>query len=245
VYALGHGSVPVEGRMVAALIAVGPEAVLSHATAAWWWGLIENEPGCIELSNPRRVKDRGDVRVHRTRDPESTRHRRFRITTVPRTLLDLAARASVNEVRRAMAEAEYRRLLNVGEVAAMLGVGRPGSKTLRAALRTHEPRLARTRSRVERRFLELCERAALPMPDVNVKVGRMTVDAVWWDAGLAVELDTYGTHGSPARMERDRRRELHLRAAGFAVVRYTDQQIDEQPQLVLADLQLSLTARSA
>lgn len=245
VYALGHRSIPIEGRMVAALIVVGPEAVLSHATAAWWWGLIEREPDRIELTNPRRAKGGDDFLVHRAREIDATRHRRFPITTVPRTLLDLAARSSVSEVRRALAEAEYRRLLDVEEVKRMLGGGRPGSRKLRAALSTHEPRLARTRSRVERSFLELCRRAALPLPDVNARVGRMTVDALWRDAGLAVELDSYGTHGSPARMERDRRRELHLRAAGFAVVRYTDQQIDEQPQLIVADLQLSLTARSA
>jgi hypothetical protein len=153
--------------------------------------------------------------------------------------------SSPSAVRRALAEADYRHLLDVEEIKRVLGNGRAGSKILRQALQTHEPRLAQTRSGVERRFLELCGRAAVPLPEVNVKVGRMTVDALWRRAGLAVELDTYGTHGSRARMERDRRRELHLRAAGFAVVRYTDRQIDEQPQLIVADLQLSLTARSA
>jgi very-short-patch-repair endonuclease len=244
VYAMGHRSVPIEGRMVAGLIAVGPDAVLSHATAAWWWGLIDTEPVRIELTNPRRAKDRDDFRVYRASELERTRHRGFPVTTVPRTVLDLAARDSVNQVRRALAEAEYRRMLDVDEVKRVLARGLKGSRTLRAALRAHEPRLARTRSGVERRFLELCERAALPLPDVNVKVGRMTVDALWRDARLAVELDTYNTHGSPARMERDRRRELHLRAAGFTVVRYTDQQIDEQPQLIAADLRLSLAAPS-
>jgi very-short-patch-repair endonuclease len=245
VFALGHPSVPIEGRMVAALITVGPEAVLSHATAAWWWGLADRAPDRIELTNPRRAKDRDGFRVHRARDIERARHRRFPITTVARTMLDIAAGSSVSEVRRALAEAEYRRLLDVEEIKRVLGGGRPGSRTLRRALSAHEPRLARTRSRVERRFFELCERAGLQLPEVNAKVGRMTVDALWRHAGLAVELDTYATHGSPARMERDRRRELHLRAAGFAVLRYTDQQIDEQPQLIVADLQLSLTARSA
>jgi very-short-patch-repair endonuclease len=244
VYSLGHPWIPVEGQMVAALLAVGPEAVLSHATAAWWWGLIDRQPDPVEVSIPHRSKYRGAIRVNRTRHLERTRHRRFPITPVARTLVDYAAHASLSEVRRALAEADYRQLFDRTHLEAALIRGRPGAATLRNAMRTHEPRLAHTRSAPERRFLTLCARAGLPIPEVNVRIGRMTVDALWRPERLVVEVDTYATHGSPARMERDRRRELHLRAAGYTVVRYTDVQIDGQPELVAIDLRAQI-ARSA
>jgi predicted transcriptional regulator of viral defense system len=247
VYALGHPSIPVEGRLVAALLSVGPEAVLSHATAAWWWGLTLTEPFRIHVSSPGRARSTPAICIHHPRHHERTRLRRFPITPVPRTLLDFASHSSLSEVRRALAEADYKGLLNVEELKAVLTRGRPGAGKLRRALKTHEPRLALTRSAPERRFLALCERAGIPTPEVNARVGRMTVDALWRPERLVVEVDTYGTHGSPQRMERDRRRELHLRAAGYRVVRYTDVQINQQPELVAADLsqQLGPTARSA
>ena len=225
VYSLGHASVAIEGRMAAAIIGVGRGAVLSHATAAWWWGLIPREPERIDIGVACRVRPRPGLRIHRVRRLEATRHRRFPITTVARTLLDYASRHAVSDVRQALAEAEYEGLLDLGALSAALGRGRPGSATLRRALARHQPRLARTRSRVERQFLRLCERAALPSPDVNVKIAGMSVDALWREQRLVVEVDTYKTHGSPARMERDRRRELRLRTAGFTVLRYTELQL--------------------
>jgi uncharacterized protein DUF559 len=247
VYALGHPWIPIEGQMVAALLAVGPEAVLSHSTAAWWWGLVDRQPDLIEVSIPHRLKYRGAIRVHRARHMERTRHRRFPITPVARTLVDYASHSSLNEVRRALAEADYKHLLNLEDVEAVLTRGRPGAARLRKARESHQPRLAHTRSGPERRFLALCERADLPLPEVNARIGRMTVDALWRPERLVVEVDTFATHGSAARMERDRRRDLQLRAQGYIVVRYTDIQIDEQPELLVADLrnQLSPTARSA
>jgi len=226
--------------MVAALIKAGPGAVLSHSTAAWWWGLTDREPGTIDVSAPRRARSNAEVRIHQPREIESTRHRRFPITTVARTLLDYATQQPLTDVRRALAETEYKGLLDAEEIRAVIGRGRPGSARLRKALQSHLPELARARSGVEIRFLLLCERENIPLPDVNVRIGWMTVDAVWRKQHLVAELDTFGTHGSPVRMERDRRRELHLRANGFTVVRYTDTQVDEQPNLVAADLRVLL-----
>jgi very-short-patch-repair endonuclease len=234
VYALGHPSVPIEGRLVAALLAVGPEAVLSHATAAWWWGLVTDQPRRIHVSAPGSARSTAEICIHHPRQLERTRHRRFPITPVARTLLDYASHSTLSDVRRALAEAEYKGLLNVDELQT--GRGRPGAAKLRRALQAHQPRLALTRSEVERRFLALCERVGISTPEVNARIGRMTVDALWPAERLVVEVDTFATHGSPARMERDRRRELHLRAAGYRVVRYTDVQIDGQPELIAADL---------
>src|SRR5689334_22009671 len=111
VYALGHSSVPIEGRLVAALLHAGPEAVLSHRAAAWWWGLVDHEPTVIDVRAPGRRGSLDGVRVHHPRVIDATRWRRLPVTTVPRTLLDLAAGASIELVRRALAQADYRHFL--------------------------------------------------------------------------------------------------------------------------------------
>jgi very-short-patch-repair endonuclease len=122
------------------------------------------------------------------------------------------------------------------EAEAALKRGRPGSKALRAALRSHMPQLARTLSVLEQRFLELCESAGLPLPEINARVGRMRVDAIWRNQMLAVELDGVAAHGGPAAMKRDRRRELAVRAEGFRVVRYSWDQVTRLSGDVAADL---------
>jgi hypothetical protein len=139
-----------------------------------------------------------------------------------------------------LAEAEYRRLLDLDAVCALLGRGRPGSANLRAALRRHQPRLALARSVLEERFLALCESARLPLPECNARVEGLTVDMFWRGPRVIVELDGHDAHDSRARIERDRRRELRLRAAGFIVLRYTWEQVTREPKLVAADLRLAL-----
>jgi very-short-patch-repair endonuclease len=241
VFAVGHPSVPVEGRMVAALLHGGPTAVLSHGTAAWWWDVIDEQPGAIELSSTGRSRSRPGLLIHRRRVLATTRHRRFPITTLPQTFLDLAATRPFNTVRRALAEAEYRGILNAHEVAALAGQGKPGSAALRQALKTHQPRLAHTRSEFERVFLAICEAAGLPLPELNQRVEGWTVDAVWRHRRLIVELDGYDNHHTRAQMARDRRKDLALRAAGFVVVRYTWHQLHEDRALVLGELLAHLT----
>jgi very-short-patch-repair endonuclease len=233
--------------MVAAILHAGAGSVLSHATAAWWWGLIPDEPTIIDVSTPTRARSTQGVRVHHPRRVDATAHRRFPVTTVARTLVDFASQSRVAVVRKALAEAEYRGLLKLDEVEQYLGRGRPGGKRLRQALARHEPKLALTRSDTERRFFGLCERAGIPLPEVNRKVSRMRIDAVWPAYRVAVELDGYEGHHTPAQMERDRRRELHARMNGYLVIRYTWSQVANEPDLILADLQhqFNSPARSA
>lgn len=247
IYALGHPKIPIEGRLVAALLHAGPGAVLSHHTAAWWWRLLEPEPRVIDVSAPGRHSSLDGVRVHHPRMIEGTRTRRLPVTTVPRTLLDVASRSSTDEVRRTLAQADYHRLLVVEDVAAVCGPGRLGSVRLRAALERHEPRIAMTRSELERRFLKECEAAGIALPEVNVVIEGWTVDALWRAERVVVELDGRDNHSSPGQIERDRRKELQLRAAGYVVVRYTWAQVALEPQVVMADLWaiLSRPAKSA
>jgi very-short-patch-repair endonuclease len=166
------------------------------------------------------------------------------VTPVPATLLGIASHVAYRELRRALSEALYLDLTDLGSVRAALGHGHAGSDALGRAISSHEPRLARTRSVLERRFFELCEREKIPLPQVNVKVAGFTVDALWVDRCVAVELDSQGAHGTPIAVADDRRRELALRSAGYSVVRYSWQQVNERAAEVAADLRSAL-ARGA
>lgn len=119
----------------------------------------------------------------------------------------------------------------------------PGSGALRDVLAEHRPELALTRSELEERFVALCERENIPLPEVNASVCGLLVDAVWEKQKVVVELDGHAAHATPAAVERDRRREVRLRAAGYVVLRYTWQQIVREPDVVVGDLRTALTGR--
>jgi very-short-patch-repair endonuclease len=243
VYALGHSALSIEGRLHAALLYAGPGAVLSHTTAAWLWQIIETAPGRIHVTVHSRRSSLLEVCLHQSIEPAPHRCRGFPVTPVARTLLEIASMLTPRQLRRALAEADYRGLLDPGDLRAVIGRGRSGSAALRSALRSHLPALAETRSVLEERFLELCEQAHLPQPEVNARIGRMTVDAVWHEAKVVAELDGGPAHAGPAAMKRDRQRDLALRALGYTVVRYTWEQITERPEQVIADLTALLATR--
>jgi len=236
VYAYGHAALPVEGELTAALLAVGPGAVLSHATAAWWWRLIERQPRTIEISVPSRRQCPPGLKLYRRQSLDPTTHRRLPITPIIQTLLDFAAKATVEEVRYALAEGEYQRLLDVAEIPAALGRGRPGSTTLRKALNTHQPQLARTRSQLERAFIALCEHAKIPVPEFNTYLCGYLIDAMWREQRVVVELDGQDAHHTAAQLERDHQRDLVLRQNHYQTRRYTWQQITRKSTAVIADL---------
>lgn len=236
VYAVGHRALTIEGCLVAALLHAGPGAALSHATAAWWWGLTDAAPRRIHVSAPGRRRSRHEVCVHHPRSFDRQYHRHLPVTPVPRTLLDCAAAFSFNQLRRALAEADYLGLLNDREVTRALGPGHHGAACLRQALAKHRPELARTRSVLEERFLALCETTDLLLLEVNATVAGLEVDAVWRARGVVVELDGQTAHGGDRSVGRDRDRELRLRAAGYVVLRYSWEQITRAPERVIADL---------
>jgi very-short-patch-repair endonuclease len=214
-------------------------------TAAFWLGVHDATPRRVHVCTPRQRRSLEAVKVHGRRKVERIIHRRLPVTAPARTLLDIAGVLSFRQLRRAVSEAEYRELVTLEDLEASLGRGRRGSTRLRNALASHRPELARTRSRLEERFFALCERETLPPPAVNVKIGGWTVDAVWSEPMVAVELDGYMAHRTPARLEADRRRELELRAAGYAVLRYTWAQITAAPDQVVADLRRHGVTRTA
>ena len=236
VYALGHPALSTWGRLVAALLYGGGDAVLSHTTAAWIWRLLDAAPSRIHLTIPGRSPSLPDVRIHHSRSTERATHRQLPVTPVARTLVDIAAVLPLRRLRRAIAEADHRGLLDPVEVRSAAGRGRAGSRAPRVALERHLPQLADTLSVLEDRFIELCGAGGLPLPEMNGRVSRMRVDAIWRDRGLAVELDGSRAHGGAAAMKRDRQRELALRSHGFLVARYSWEQITETPDRVIGDL---------
>jgi hypothetical protein len=241
VYAVGHQAPSVEGDLSAAVLYAGEGSTLSHATALWWYGILDRKPFNIDVSTPERHRSRKGVRVHARRDLERHWERGLPVTSVAQALLDFAASAPFRRVRYAVAQAEYHDLLDLEEIGQILGRGKPGSAKLRRALERHLPQLARTRSELERVFLPLLEGGGIPVPEINVTVAGVLVDAVWRDSRVVVELDGHRGHRTRAQIERDRRNDLRLRAAGYTVIRYTWEQVSAEPDAVLADLRLALS----
>ena len=240
VYALGHRALDDEGRLRAALLYAGPGSALSHLTAAWWWQLLEAKPRVLHVSAPTAVASVRAVLVHHPSIVERTEHRGLPITTVPRTLLDIAPMIRFDRLRRALAEAEFLGLASLDEIENELGRGRRGSRALRRALARHRPELAKSLSALEERFLSLCERHDIPLPEVNVKVCDFLVDVLWREEKVVVELDGRAAHGGGAAIERDHGRDLALRLAGFNPLRYTWRQVTREAGVVAADLRNAL-----
>ena len=138
----------------------------------------------IDVSKPQRRAARPGLRLHTRRAWEACRYRRFPVTTVRQTLLDLAATDSPPQLRRSLAEADFRDLLDPAALAGVAGQGRPGTIALQDGLAGHLPALALTRSELEQRFLELCASAGIPVPAVNATAAGLIVDMYWRDAGV-------------------------------------------------------------
>jgi Protein of unknown function (DUF559) len=236
VYAVGHQAPSVEASLWEAVLYAGPGAMLSHATALWWRGLLDKQPWPLQVTTPRRCRSLKGIRVYGRRSHERFPHKGLPTTAVERALLDYAATAPPERLRYALANADYRKVLDIPALQLIAGNGRTGSTKLKNAIKRHEPKLAHTRSPLERLFLPLCERAGLPLPDVNVWIEGVLVDAVWRDRKLVVELDGENNHSSWNQIQNDRSKELILRRAAFDVVRYGTRQLEEEAALVEADV---------
>ena len=243
VYALGHRAPSREAALWAAVLYAGPGAVLSHRTAAHWRGLIDHPPRRIEVSTPRKIPSARGVVVHGRRQVERTLHNGLPVTSIPQTLLDLAAHDDQRLTRRALAQLDYRRELDVDAISAICRPGRAGSRNLRRALAVHNPRLAFTNGPLEYDFMAWCERWRLPLPRVNVRVHGILVDAHWPEQRLVVELDGLANHSTPAQLRRDKANDLRLRRHGIAVLRYDWALIHERPRAVHRDLAAALRSR--
>jgi very-short-patch-repair endonuclease len=244
VYALGHRRLSIEGRQAAALFYAGRGAMLSRGSASWWCGLVPKPGPEVHVNAPGDRRSLPGVQVHHPRELVRVWHRRFPVTPPAQTLLDAANGLPIDKVRRMLAEADYLRLVTLEEVQAVLGRGKRGSAALRKALTTYLPQLAHTRSEMEELFLLLAERHGLTPDAVNVRIAGWLIDAVWHEARVVVELDSRTAHDASWRLDRDHRRDLDLRTAGYTVLRYTWKQLTAEPELVIRDLRRSVGPRA-
>ncbi len=251
VYAVGHRALSREGRWMAAVLAAGPGSALSHHSAAALWGIRDTARADVDVVSERRVRPRPGVKPHRARVPpdELTAVRDIPVTTVPRTLLDLAAVLSHTQLERAINQAEADRLTDSLPLVDLVRrhPGRRGVATIRAIMAEAEGGMTITRSELEVRFLAFLKTAELPRPEVNasLQVAGMWVEAdcLWRAPRLIVELDGYAFHGSADAYERDRARDRALSVAGWLVVRVTWRHLHRDPGTLAADLRGLLTAR--
>ncbi len=246
VYAVGHRGLSWHGRWMAAVLACGEGAVLSHGSAASLWGLLKPIEGPIHVSTPStsgRQARRG-IHIHRCPSlrtpalaepspspsyPAGSGGRRGRlpvtyrdripVTSVPRTIEDLRAWSLPDYlVRRAIRQAELK------------GLKLEGIET------------DRTRSDLESAFLALFAAHGIPQPEVNPKLGRYEVDFLWREEKLIVEADTFTNHRGSVSFEDDHVRDLYLRQRGYAVLRFTDRQLESEPERIVADIRDELAA---
>jgi very-short-patch-repair endonuclease len=230
VYAVGHRVLTLEGRWMAAVLACGPNAALSHTTAAAARDLRRAD-SAIHVTVPGRGGRQAPRGITLHRSPTLTpaqvvRYRGIPVTTVARTIIDLAGTVTREELERIVDEADRRRLV---DFAALRSARSPA---LRAVLRAYDP--APTRSELERRFLRLCRERGLQRPEVNAVIEGIEVDFVWRDRRLIVEVDGYAFHRSPADFERDRERDVHLAMRGWTTRRFTWRQVTTRAKWVAA-----------
>jgi phosphoribosylcarboxyaminoimidazole (NCAIR) mutase len=238
VYRVGHRAPSVEARYLAAVRACGEGALLSGRAAAHLFGLLKGSPPPPEVTVPvkRRVKG---ISTRRSRHVEGTIWRGVPVTTVPWSLVDLAAVLSLDDLARACHEAGVRYRTTPRQVEAALArwPNSPGAAKLRAILRGD---VRVTLSKLERGFLALLRREGLPLPQTNRHAGGRRVDCRWSEHRLTIELDSYRFHHSRHAWEQDRRREREARARGDEFRRYTYGDVFEHPRLMVAELRTLL-----
>ncbi|MBS1677043.1 MAG: DUF559 domain-containing protein [Actinobacteria bacterium] len=241
VYSLMPDVMTQRGRFMAAVLACGPEAVLSHGSAVYLWGFVNEWSAPIDVTAPnRRGRSPEGVAAHRDgslQPIDRTRLYGIPCTSPARALLDYAGVAAEWELRKAVAEAEVLGLLDQRQIRALLRRSRRrrGVARLRLILDTLHPQTRRTRGELERLFLAMCIRAGLPQPEVNVWLDvpggkALQADFLWRDARLIVEADGREFHDTASAFEQDRKREQRFQSAGWRVTRCTWKQVEREPQ---------------
>ncbi len=240
VYAVGRPELSRYGVWMAATLACGPKAVLSHATAAAVWGIRAEPAGDIEVTvaapSPRL---HAGIVVHRRaalRPSDLTSRLRIPVTAPAATLIDLATRLSREQLEAAINEADKRALIDPDQLRSALTAagGRPGVASLRETLDRRT--FALTDSELERRFLPIARSAGLPPPTTGARLNGFKVDFHWPELGLVVETDGLRYHRTPAQQGRDRLRDQAHAAAGLTPLRFTHAQVRYESDHVRATL---------
>jgi predicted transcriptional regulator of viral defense system len=246
VYVVGHRELTWEGRCMAAVLASYP-SVASHLSAGWLWGLLQSRPGTVHITcRSPRPRKRPFI-VHRADLAPADLRRRdgIPVTSLSRTILDLAVNSRERTVRRFIRQADDDKNFDLRAMEDLLDrtKGHRGQAKVRAALEIYDDTPAFTRSNLERRFLEVVREAGLPAPAMNSFVAGHEIDAYWADHRFGVELDVYGTHGSRLSFEEDRERDDELLLAGIETTRVTGPRLDREPEAVAESVRRHLARR--
>jgi very-short-patch-repair endonuclease len=243
VYAVGHELVNRRGRWLGAVLACGEGAVLSHGSAAALWGLTGTRGSVIDVSSPRGNQGRErwpGIRLHRCRfhdANERTERGRIPVTSVARTLFDLAEAVDFGRLGKAWEEADRLKLLRRGDVERVCerGYGRRAVKPVRHLL-AEMGAPAEGRSPLEQRFHAFCREHRLPEPARNVLVLGHEVDALWPATKLIVELDSWEFHRHRAAFQRDRARDTRLLVAGYRTIRVTHDRLEQEAPALATEI---------
>jgi very-short-patch-repair endonuclease len=249
VYALGHAELRPQGRWLAAVEAYGRCAALSHVSAAALWEIHEAPtfPVHVSLAGRTAARRRRGVRPHRApelRDDEVTVREEIRVTTVARTILDLAATVRGRRLEQAIRRASRLRRFDLAEQRAVLDrhPRQRGAVELGRLLVALEGRGTDDfRSQMEAAFAQVCDDHGLPRPVVNAMVLGERVDFHWRGTTLVVETDGFAFHAMPTSFADDRRRDQKLTLAGYTVVRLTWDQVTGDARATAALISALLT----
>ena len=251
IYAVGHGKLTLKGVWMAAVLAGGPEALLSHRAALALWDLQRRDSGAIDVTVPGSVRRRSPrgVRLHRSELVEvyADEVDGIPVTSLAWTVFDLAAITNQREVRLVLEALERRRIYIGRELDELLErtPNRKGGKTLRQAIADLTGPAPWHQSVLEEAFHELIRGSDIPDYEANVLVEGELVDALWRAERVIVELDGFAFHKSRAQFEADRRRDAKLQVAGYRILRVTQQRLQNEPEAVLAELRALLSAGRA
>jgi very-short-patch-repair endonuclease len=237
---------------MAAVLASGPDSVLSHWSAAALWMIRPNSRTIVDVTIPQKSRSWKGIRRHHSSLPADERivEEGIPVTTVPRTILDLAATESTDIVENLLREAEYLRLSDRLSLPDLIEryPGRRGTRKACLALkRLQEEPAGRRRSPLEERFSPFLRRHRLPLPRLNDQIvlgaNRYAVDCHWPEVRQIVELDGWDGHSTRTAFREDRARDRRLTAAGYRVTHITWNQLDDEPEAIASDLRSLLLDR--
>jgi very-short-patch-repair endonuclease len=249
VYSLGHPPASALEHWMAAVLACGKDAALSHASAAANLGIRPSAATLIDVTSPSGAgRGIAGIRAHRSCLPaeEVTLVDGIPTTTCGRTLLDLAEVIDEQALAKALDQAENKGLFDLGALEAVMrrNPGRRGLRPLRALLSSLDPQTKLTKNDFERRLYALCRKANLPLPKPNqwlrLEGTWIQADFLWPHARLVVETDGWETHRTRQAFERDRAKDALLTRAGYRVIRITWRQLVDEPDVIVATIRTGL-----
>jgi len=254
VYAVGHTAITRRGRWMAAVLASGDGAVLSHRSATALYGIWGSGVGEIHVSVPRKVRSTRSIRRHFSilSDDEREEVGGIPVTSAARAVLDLAAEKGEAAAESALRELEYLGIYGKVSLPALLArhPNHRGAQACREALEhLRDDPGGRLRSDLEERFIAFLDAKNIPRPRLNawLSIGddRYQVDCLWPEARIIAELDDWQSHGTKRGFRKDRKRDRRLGVAGYRVIRITEDQVLNEADALANDLQASVIAYAA